>query len=73
MGSYQATIEEHLTGLRQCIRLPPSMREALEGQPIEGVTHYLFGVLQKIIESTVSWVSHAWELILIRCWRSTSA
>ncbi|NLC59387.1 MAG: AI-2E family transporter [Armatimonadetes bacterium] len=66
MGSYQATIEEHLTGLRQWyLRLPPSMREALEGQPIEGVTHYLFGVLQKIIESTVSWVSHAWELILI--------
>ncbi len=66
MGHYQVVALERLDVLRAWYqRLPESMRVALAAEPVAGLTGYLFGIAKRIIESSLAWVSHIWELILI--------
>ncbi|MDH7568602.1 MAG: AI-2E family transporter [Armatimonadota bacterium] len=66
VGHYQAVLQARLKVLHEWYQeLPPSLREALAGEPFAGAASYLFGVANTIIASTLSWAQHIWELILI--------
>lgn len=66
IGDYQATIQLRLGVVKAWYdRLPVAMKDALAGEPVAGLINDVLGVVRDIIESTVSWVQHVWELILI--------
>ncbi|HEX2999915.1 MAG TPA: AI-2E family transporter [Armatimonadota bacterium] len=66
IGGYQQVLQTRAKVLQGWyMRLPVQMRDALAGEPIAGVTNYLFTFLRKVLASTVGWFSHIWELILI--------
>jgi predicted PurR-regulated permease PerM len=66
IGDYQATIQLRLGVVQAWYeRLPAAMKDALAGEPVAGLINDALGVVRNIVESTVSWVQHIWELILI--------
>ncbi|MBI3947517.1 MAG: AI-2E family transporter [Armatimonadetes bacterium] len=79
IGEYQRGLQAQMGVLHQWyLRLPEPLRESLAGEPVAGLANYLFGIAQHIIKSTLTWVQHVWELILIPvlafyfCWDSRS-